>query len=141
MTKITNIPKNEEQIVVEVRNAIEHRATWMYLLLKEAKNKGLEWDDFARQAIYATGCIHGKGLHNLIDDPSDITKFSKVFGVGTGRKVFEMEVVEVRQREGIPARVGDHGVRAIHRIVCVAGVTEAECGASRARGQRRRHAE
>lgn len=94
MTKITNIPKNEEQIVVEVRNAIEHRATWMYLLLKEAKNKGLEWDDFARQAIYATGCIHGKGLHNLIDDPSDITKFSKVFGVGTGRKVFEMEVVE-----------------------------------------------
>ena len=40
--------ENPNPITTEVRKAIEHRATWMYLLLKEARDRGLEWDDFGR---------------------------------------------------------------------------------------------
>jgi len=50
----------ETKLVSEVRKAIEHRATWMYLLLKEARKRGLDWDDFAREAVRETGCFHGQ---------------------------------------------------------------------------------
>lgn len=93
MSKIKNVPVNDEEIVVEVRNAIEHRATWMYLLMKEARDRGLDWDDFARKAIGATGCMHGKRFAGLVEDKSKMEQFSKVFAVGTGRKVFDMEVL------------------------------------------------
>jgi hypothetical protein len=94
MSKIRNEPKNNEELVVEVRNAIEHRATWMYLLMDEARKRGMDWDDFAREAIYNTGCIHGERFIKLVNDPSKVEEFSKVFAVGISRKVFEMEVLE-----------------------------------------------
>jgi len=99
MSKITNEPKNDEQIVVEVRNAIEHRATWMYLLLDEARKRGLDWDDFARAAITRMGCIHGKNFQSMVNDKSSLKEFSEVFGVGTGRKVFEMDVLEADEEK------------------------------------------
>ena len=94
MSKIVNEPTIDEEIVVEVRNAIEHRSTWMYLLMKEARDRGLNWDDFAREAIRQTGCIHGARFKALVEDETSIEEFERVFAVGTGRKVFEMEVLE-----------------------------------------------
>lgn len=93
MSKIVNEPTNSEEIVVEVRNAIEHRATWMYHLMNEARERGLDWDDFARKAIGKTGCMHGTRFAEMMEDKSKMEEFSKVFAVGTGRKVFDMEVV------------------------------------------------
>jgi len=52
--------EHDEIVVREIRKAIEHRATWMYLLLQEARDRGLDWDDFARPAIRATGCLGGQ---------------------------------------------------------------------------------
>jgi len=53
--------KNEDSIRDEhtrdVRAAIEHRATWFYCLLDEAGKKGLDWEDFARKAIFRVGCL------------------------------------------------------------------------------------
>jgi hypothetical protein len=80
-------------LVTEVRKAIEHRATWMYLLLQEARERGLDWDDFARAAVRKTGTIHGQAKLEKIKDPSNLEEFSENFGAGTSRKVFEMEVV------------------------------------------------
>ncbi len=60
MEKTTSQAEYDQQLVLEVRKAIEHRATWMYLLLKEARKRGLDWDDFARPAIRATGCLSGQ---------------------------------------------------------------------------------
>ena len=94
MSKIKNVPVNKEELVVEVRNAMEHRATWMYLLMKEARDRGLDWDDFARKAVNATGCMHGKRLAAQVEDKSKMEQFSKVFAVGNSRKVFEMEILE-----------------------------------------------
>ncbi len=94
MAEIKNEPTIDEEIVVEVRNAIEHRATWMYLLMEEARKQGLDWDDFARKAINRTGCLHGERFKALVEDEASLEEFEQVFAVGTGRKVFEMEVLE-----------------------------------------------
>ena len=85
--------EHEEILVREIRKAIEHRATWMYLLLKEARERGLDWDEFARPAIRATGAIHGGNKREKMDDPSCMQELSRTFAAGISRKVFEMEVV------------------------------------------------
>lgn len=90
------IEKNDP-VTTEVRNAIEHRATWMYLLLKEARERGLEWDDFAREAIRKTGSIHGQLKMDKMSDPSSMEEFQTVFAGETSRGVFEMEVVKQDQ--------------------------------------------
>ena len=86
--------EHEEILVREVRKAIEHRATWMYLLLKEARNRGLDWDAFARPAIWSTGCLGGQKRRDKMKDPGSLVEFANVFAGDTSRKVFEMEVVK-----------------------------------------------
>ena len=99
MGKIPNQKEQKELIVREVRKAIEHRATWMYLLLQEARKRGLDWDDFARQAVRATGGFHGQGRREKMKDPHSMPEFSNVFAAGTSRKVFEMEVLEADENK------------------------------------------
>ena len=93
MEKIYSQAEHEELIVMEVRKAIEHRATWMVLLLQEARKKGLDWDDFARSAIRKTGCLGGQKRREKMENPDSMAEFATVFAGGTSRKVFEMEVL------------------------------------------------
>ncbi|MCJ7733518.1 MAG: L-2-amino-thiazoline-4-carboxylic acid hydrolase [Anaerolineales bacterium] len=93
MEKTYSQAEHEEQLVQEVRKAIEHRATWMYLLLKEARERGLAWDDFARPAIHATGCLSGQNKLEKMQDPDSLAEFRTAFAGETSRMVFEMEVV------------------------------------------------
>jgi hypothetical protein len=83
----------DAKVVQEVRKAIEHRATWMYLLLKEARDQGLDWDEFARPAIRTTGCLGGQQRRGKMKDPESLAEFATVFAGEISRKVFEMEVV------------------------------------------------
>ncbi len=82
-----------DQVVAEVRKAIEHRATWMYFLLQEARQRGLDWDDFARQAVTRTGALHGQLKREKMKDPASMVQFADNFAGDTGQKVFEMEIV------------------------------------------------
>lgn len=93
MEKIYTQGELDAKVVQEVRKAIEHRATWMYLLLKEARERGLDWDDFARPAIRSTGCLGGQQRREKMKDPESLVEFSTVFAGATSRKVFDMEVV------------------------------------------------
>ena len=95
MSNIINESSNQEEIVLQVRKAIEHRATWMYLLMNEARKRGLDWDDFARSAILQCGCIHGARFQENINDLSNLGEFSKTFAPEITKKVFEMEFLEV----------------------------------------------
>ena len=88
---IKNVPTLNEQATNDMRGALEHRATWMYLLMDEARKKGLDWNDFARKAIFRCGCMTGENLKAMMKDPSDMVEFSTVFGAGAVHKVFEME--------------------------------------------------
>ena len=95
MTVITNKPTIDEEHVNEMRNAYEHRATWMSLLLDEARNSGLDWDGFARKAIFRCGCFHGENLTAKCADISDLKEFAKVFSTATSNKIFEMDVTKL----------------------------------------------
>lgn len=77
-----------------VRSAIEHRATWFYLLLDEARKKGLDMETIGRAAIYNCGCFHGEDKLNRCEEPENLKSFLKVFADETGQKVFEMEIIE-----------------------------------------------
>ena len=82
---------HEKKLIQEVRKAIEHRATWMYLLLKEARDRGLDWDEFARPAIFKTGCLGGQSRREKMEDKNSLVDFAGVFPGETSQKVFEME--------------------------------------------------
>ena len=97
MTEQQIDPVPREKLIKEIRKAIEHRATWMYLLLKEARERGLDWDDFAREAVRTTGCLHGQLRFEKMEDPDSMEEFSRTFAAGTSRDVFEMEVVQADQ--------------------------------------------
>jgi hypothetical protein len=81
----------DQIVLAEVRKAIEHRATWMYLLLKEARERGLEWDEFARPAIFQTGCLGGLARRERMSDPNSLVEFAAVFPGETSQNVFAME--------------------------------------------------
>lgn len=55
MSNIKNEPRIKNPIVVAVREQLEHRALWMYLLCDEAKKKGLAPEQYAPDAIRRCG--------------------------------------------------------------------------------------
>lgn len=94
MSKIVNNPTiNDSEVVNEIRSAIEHRATWMYYLMDEARKEGLDWEGFARRAITRCGCLHGANFLKKTENGT-LPEFEQVFGVGNTAKVFEMEILQ-----------------------------------------------
>lgn len=61
MSKVKNEPKIKSKLIVAIREQLEHRASWLYLLCDEAKKRGLDPNDFARQrskdAVWRKGKI------------------------------------------------------------------------------------
>lgn len=85
---ITNNATINDEKTVDLRNAIEHRATWFYFLLEEAVKRGID-RDFARKAIFNCGCFHGE---NNYPKTSDIKEFAEAFANQNVRNIFEMDV-------------------------------------------------
>lgn len=82
--------KETDQKTADLRNAVEHRATWCYCLVEEALKKGLDYD-FAHQAIYHCGQFHGNTNFPRTDD---LQEFSKTFANENVQKIFEMEILK-----------------------------------------------
>ena len=55
---ICNEPKIRNKLIVAIREQLEHRALWMYLLCDEAKKKGLNPEEYAPEAK-----IHSANRH------------------------------------------------------------------------------
>jgi len=94
MPELQEDRQDETKLVAEIRKAIEHRATWMYNLLKEAREKGVAWDDIGRKAVRDTGHFQGELRRDKMKDPTSMREFSTIFAAGTSRDVFEIEVLE-----------------------------------------------
>ncbi|MBQ8228579.1 MAG: L-2-amino-thiazoline-4-carboxylic acid hydrolase [Clostridia bacterium] len=62
MSKIKNEPKIKNPLLQAVRGQLEQRAQWLYLLCDEAGKRGLEWEEFAPDAIKRCGLNQGKDL-------------------------------------------------------------------------------
>ena len=91
---IKNEAKNKDEDVRVGRGMMRHRAAWFYFLLDEARQRGLEWDDFARKAIYRVGQYHGENLYPTTDD---LEEFARGFPPKLAMKILEAEVVESNQ--------------------------------------------
>ncbi|RLC17705.1 MAG: elastase-1 [Deltaproteobacteria bacterium] len=93
MSKITNIPKRNNFILKAIRGTLEHRATWLYLLLKEGEKKGVQWEDIGYPATRACGNIHGKELIESGGTNSLKGLKKKLFTI-PAQFVFEMKILE-----------------------------------------------
>ena len=51
MSCITNEPKHKNGILQAIREQLEHRAMWLYLLCDEAQQKGFAWEDPALRLL------------------------------------------------------------------------------------------
>ena len=65
MSKIKNEAKIKNPLIVAIREQLEHRALWMYLLCDEAKKKGLDSKEYAPDAIKRCGLYQGANLRKI----------------------------------------------------------------------------
>ncbi|MBF4693137.1 L-2-amino-thiazoline-4-carboxylic acid hydrolase [Fusibacter ferrireducens] len=92
MKEIKNTAKHTDNEVVNgLRSAIEHRATWMALMMDEAKKAGFDSEKFTRDAIFKTGGFHGEDI-KARQVGEGIVNFEKTFLPENTKKIFEMEV-------------------------------------------------
>ena len=93
MSKIVNEPKKEvSNHIKDLRGAIQHRATWFYCLINEARKAGVPEEKvqgFARKAIFSCGCFHGKTVQAQTDD---LKVFGDAFANENVVDIFEMDV-------------------------------------------------
>ncbi len=93
MSTIVNEPKNKFPVFVKVREQLEHRALWLYLLLDEAKKQGLDSDEFAARAVKRCGLYQGAEIVKKSGTKS-LKGLRKVLFTKSAQIVFEMDVVE-----------------------------------------------
>ncbi|MEG0750858.1 MAG: L-2-amino-thiazoline-4-carboxylic acid hydrolase [Oscillospiraceae bacterium] len=91
MSDIVNEPKIKNGIIAAIREQLEHRALWLWLLCDEAQKRGLDPRDFASCAVRRCGLTHGERLVKKGGTDSLLglrkTLFSK-----PAQWVFEMDV-------------------------------------------------
>ena len=89
---IHNEPKNKNGLLQAIREQLEHRALWMYLLCDEAKKKGLSPEEYAPAAIKRCGLYQGKLLVEKGGMGQSLKGLKKaLFGVAA-QLVFEMKI-------------------------------------------------
>lgn len=59
MSKIVNEARIKNKLIVKIRELLEHRAFWLYLLVDEAEKRGLDPEEFASAAITRCGISQG----------------------------------------------------------------------------------
>lgn len=62
MSKIVNEARIKNPVIVKIRELLEHRAFWLYLLTDEAEKRGLSPKDFASAAVTRCGISQGAEL-------------------------------------------------------------------------------
>ena len=92
MSDIKNIPKHNNKLIKAVRGMLEHRATWLYLLLDEARKRGISTEEFAKAAIMRCGCFQGEQLTAAAGTKS-LQGLKKVLFTLPARMVFEMKIL------------------------------------------------
>ena len=93
MSKIKNEPKIKNKIIAAVREQLEHRALWLYLLRDEASKRGLDANEFSSAAIRRCGLIQGKYLVKK-GKTTSLKGLKKTLFTKPAQWVFEMDVLE-----------------------------------------------
>lgn len=93
MSKVKNDAKIKNPLIVAVREQLEHRALWLYLLCDEAGKRGLDWCDFGSAAIKRCGHTHGANLVKKGKTDS-LVGLRKTLFTKPAQMVFEMKILE-----------------------------------------------
>ena len=93
MSNVKNEAKIKNPLIVAVREQLEHRATWLYLLCDEAGKRGLDWWDFGSAAIKRCGLTHGENLVKKGKTDS-LVGLRKTLFTKPAQMVFEMKILE-----------------------------------------------
>ena len=93
MSKIVNVSKRNNFVIKAVRGTLEHRATWLYLLLKEAEKKGIAWEDIGYAATKECGHFQGADLVKMGGTNSFKGLKKKLF-TKPAQMVFDMKILE-----------------------------------------------
>ena len=92
MSAIVNEPKIKFPLIVAIREQLEHRALWMYLLCDEAKKKGLPPEEYAPEAIHRCGLYQGGNLRAKAGGGSSLKGLKKTLFSKFAQWVFEMDI-------------------------------------------------
>jgi hypothetical protein len=91
MDAIINEPKIKMPLIRAIRELLEHRALWMYLLCDGARKKGLAPEQFAPEAIHRCGLYQGKGHVQKGGSHSLKVLKKRLFSL-PARMIFEMKI-------------------------------------------------
>ena len=89
---VVNEPKIKNPLIVAIREQLEHRALWMYLLCDEAKKKGLDSSEYAPAAIRRCGLYQGAGLREKAGGSDSLKGLKKTLFTKPAQLVFEMKI-------------------------------------------------
>ncbi len=98
MSKVKNEPRIKNKLITAVREQLEHRALWLYLLCDEAGKRGLDWRDFGSAAVKRCGLSQGKGLI-IKGGTDDMTGLRRTLFTKPAQWVFEMDVKKSTEKE------------------------------------------
>ena len=76
---IKNEPKIKNPLIVAIREQLEHRALWMYLLVDEARKKGLEPSEYAPNEIKRCGLYQGSNLREKAGGGESLKVLNNIF--------------------------------------------------------------
>lgn len=93
MSIIKNEAKIKNPLIVGIREQLEHRALWMYLLTDEAAKKGLSREEYVPDAIRRCGVYQGELLKEKGGMGNSLKGLKKALFGFFARKVFEMKIV------------------------------------------------
>ena len=93
MSIVKNEAKYKNPLLVAIREQLEHRAYWLYLLCDEAGKRGLDWKEFGYPAIRRCGLDHG-ARHIKKGNTDSLKGLKKVLFTKPAQFVFEMDVLK-----------------------------------------------
>jgi len=98
MSNIKNEPGIKNPLIKAIRQLLEHRALWMYLLCDEAKKKGLPPEEYAPEAIRRCGIFQGGELVKQSGTTS-LRGLKKTLFSKPAQWVFEMKIKKCTDSE------------------------------------------
>ena len=92
MSKVKNEARIKNPLIVAIREQLEHRALWMYLLCDEAKKKGLDPTTYAPEAIRRCGLYQGAIFREKGGMGDSLRGLKKALFGKFAQWVFEMDI-------------------------------------------------
>jgi len=90
---VKNEAKYKNPLLKAIREQLEHRALWMYLLCDEAAKEGLKAEDYAPAAIKRCGLYQGANLVEKGGMGKSLKGLKKALFGKAAQLVFEMKIL------------------------------------------------